>query len=275
MPPAGAGNPLAEEQIVTIARWVDLGMPAEAPDVPRPATAILPKPKVSDRDRQFWPFVKPVRPSVPAVKDARRVRTAIDAFVLAALEAKGLTFAPDSSKQALMRRDYFDLLGLPPSPEQVQTFLADNRPDAYERLVDQLMASPHYGERWGRAWLDVAGYTDTDELVDWRNAPRYTPDIRDALIATGYLRNVVDKRGQTGLFMQMEAISSGLLGLRRARVAIITSTIRSRNSTTTGWPRTLPLCSSMKRNPWRSFSPGCPRRSRKRSRTTTRKSIGR
>src|SRR5262249_36964457 len=116
---------------------------------------------VSSRDREFWAFRPPARPELPPVKDAARVRTPIDAFVLAKLEAKGLTFSPDADRVTLVRRLSFDLLGLPPSPEEVDAFLADARPDAYERLVDRLLASPHYGERWGRHWLDAAGYADT------------------------------------------------------------------------------------------------------------------
>jgi hypothetical protein len=98
---------------------------------------------------------------VPHVRHAERVRTPVDAFLLARLEGKGLTFAADADRTTLLRRACLDLLGLPPAPEEVDAFLADDRPDAYERLLDRLLASPHFGERWGRHWLDVAGYTDT------------------------------------------------------------------------------------------------------------------
>jgi hypothetical protein len=143
--------------------------------------------------------------------------------------------SPDADRTTLLRRAYLDLIGVPPAPEEVGAFLADDRPDAYERLLDRLLASPHFGERWGRHWLDVAGYADTvgfdigdntiiqsegkwryrdyviaafnqdkpynrfvteqlagDELVDWRNAPRFTPEIRELLIATGFLRTARD-----------------------------------------------------------------------------------
>src|SRR5258707_2590315 len=92
--------------------------------------------------------------------NAQRVRTPIDMFELATLEAKGVAFPPDAPKLTLMRRAYYDLIGLPPSPEEIQAYIADKKPDAYERLIDRLLASPHYGERWGRHWLDVAGYND-------------------------------------------------------------------------------------------------------------------
>jgi hypothetical protein len=187
-------------------------------------------------DRQHWAFRPPARPALPAVRHADRARTPVDTFLLARLESRGLTFSPDADRVTLLRRAALDLLGLPPSPEEVDAFLADPRPDAYEQLLDRLLASPHFGERWGRHWLDVVGYADTvgfdtdannlilsegkwryrdyviaafnqdkpydrfvteqlagDELVDWRNAPAFTPAIREALIATGYLRTARDQ----------------------------------------------------------------------------------
>src|SRR5205807_2991366 len=102
---------------------------------------------------------KPQAP--PAVKNTKWVRTPIDRFILAKLEAKGLHPNPPADKATLLRRASFDLIGLPPTPEQVQAFLADNSPQAFEKVVDELLASPHYGERWGRHWLDLARYADT------------------------------------------------------------------------------------------------------------------
>src|SRR5262249_47932771 len=110
--------------------------------------------------RDFWAFRKPVRSAVPKPKNARLVRTPIDAFLLAKLESKGFTFSPEAPKATLLRRATLDLTGLPPTPEERAAFLDDHRPDAYERLIDRLLATPQYGERWGRHWLDVAGYTD-------------------------------------------------------------------------------------------------------------------
>ena len=109
----------------------------------------------------WWSFKKPVRPAVPAVKDAARVRNPIDAFILAKLEEKKLHLAPEADRRTLARRAYFDLHGLPPTPEQVEEFVNDKSPDAYEKLVDRLLASPRYGERWGRHWLDLVRYADT------------------------------------------------------------------------------------------------------------------
>src|SRR5262249_31537905 len=110
----------------------------------------------------WWSFVKPVRPPVPTVKEAPRVKNPIDAFILAKLEAKGLQPAPQASRSTLIRRLYFDLVGLPPKPEEVQAFEKDPAEDAYDKLVNRLLDSERYGERWGRHWLDVARYADSD-----------------------------------------------------------------------------------------------------------------
>ncbi|MEX2560386.1 MAG: DUF1549 domain-containing protein, partial [Pirellulales bacterium] len=117
-------------------------------------------PKVSDDDRQFWAFRAPRKTPLPTVAQADRIRTPIDAFLLARLEAKGLSFSSEADRSTLIRRAYLDLIGLPPTPEAVTAFLHDTGADAYERLIDELLASPHYGERWGRHWLDAAGYVD-------------------------------------------------------------------------------------------------------------------
>jgi len=226
MPPEGEPAPTAE-QVALLRAWVATGAPGGdgSSDLDAP-------PRVSEADRSFWSFRPPQRPAVPAVRDSTRVRTPIDAFLLARLEAAGLTFNPDAPKPVLLRRLTFDLWGLPPTPEQLAEFLADERPDAYERLVDRLLADPAYGERWARHWLDVAGYADSDgylaadrlrpeawryrdwvvralnadmpydqfllhqlagdELFDWRRAPELTEEMADALVATGFLRCASD-----------------------------------------------------------------------------------
>lgn len=116
--------------------------------------------EASAPDSPHWAFQKPIKGRPPEVKNAGRVHTAIDAFLLAKLESKGLTLSPDADKVTLLRRAYLDLIGLPATPKEADEFLKDSRPDAYERLIDRLLASPHYGERWGRHWLDAAGYVD-------------------------------------------------------------------------------------------------------------------
>jgi hypothetical protein len=112
--------------------------------------------------RQHWAFVPPQRPAVPVPDNSAWVRTPIDAFVLARRERQGIPPAPPADRRTLLRRVYLDLIGLPPTPEEQRAFLEDTAPDAYERQVERLLASPHYGERWARHWLDVARYADTN-----------------------------------------------------------------------------------------------------------------
>ena len=151
MPPEGAGDPLTDEQVGVLRAWIEQGAvwPASPDGRGEP---------VSDH----WAFRRPVAPTVPAVADRGWVRTPIDAFVLARLEKAGLKPAHEADRRTLIRRLSFDLLGLPPTPDEVKAFVAEKRPDAYERLVDRILASPHYGERWARRWLDKARYADTN-----------------------------------------------------------------------------------------------------------------
>jgi len=140
---------------------------------------------ITEEERAYWAFQPIQRAKVPQLKnaaDAARVRTPIDAFLLAKLAEQGLTFNPDAGKRTLLRRVMLDLTGLPPTPEEVATFLADDAPDAYERLVDRLLASPHYGERWGRHWLDIAGYADSEGYTDADPVRLWTWRYRDYVI---------------------------------------------------------------------------------------------
>ncbi len=127
-----------------------------------------------------WAFRKPVKPAVPKVSDATWVRNAIDSFVLARLDREGLKPSAEAERATLLRRVSLDLVGLPPTPEEVDAFLADQSPDAYERRVDGLLASPHYGERWARRWLDVARYADTNGYE--KDRPRSIWPYRDWVI---------------------------------------------------------------------------------------------
>ncbi len=156
MPPRGK---LTQEQINTLTRWVKLGAPWSA------STVVAKRhgpPPVDEQARNFWSFRPVVRPGVPEVKHAGWVRTPIDAFLLAKLEAAGLMPASPASKTALLRRLTYDLTGLPPTPEEVDAFLADESPGAYEKMVDRLLASPQYGEHWARHWLDLVRYAETN-----------------------------------------------------------------------------------------------------------------
>ncbi|HEV3300192.1 MAG TPA: DUF1549 and DUF1553 domain-containing protein [Planctomycetaceae bacterium] len=177
-----------------------------------------PRQSFSAEERAHWSFQAVHRPPVPRARAANRVETPVDAFVLAKLEERGLGFSPPCDRRDLMRRVTFDLLGLPPTPIEVDAFVADPAPDAYERLIDRLLSSPHYGESWGRMWLDLVRFAETagykaDPLrpLAWKyrdfvvrafntNVPydRFVqeqiagdelfPDDVDAQIATGYLR---------------------------------------------------------------------------------------
>lgn len=169
MPPAEhqsrlAYRPITSTELQELRRWIADGarFAQESPDSIRPG----PDPLVSDDDRRFWSFQPPRRPPIPPVRSQDLVRTPIDAFLLAKLEGKDLSFSPEAERLTLMRRAYFDAIGLPPSPQEVQAFLADRDPEAYERLVDRLLESPRHGEHWARRWLDAAGYADSEGQAD-------------------------------------------------------------------------------------------------------------
>lgn len=226
---------LSESQVDLLRRWLASGAKTVGEkEAPLEDTEITSR--VTAEDRQFWSFRTPTRPAVPIVQHTDRVRTPIDAFLLAKLEAQAampsLSFNRDADKPVLIRRLYMDLLGLPPTTQQLDEFMSDTSHEAYERLVDRLLASPAYGERWGRHWLDVAGYADSDgylaadrlrpeawryrdyviralnadlpydrflveqvagdEITDWRRASELTPEMIDGLVATGFLRTALD-----------------------------------------------------------------------------------
>ncbi|MCH2203452.1 MAG: PSD1 and planctomycete cytochrome C domain-containing protein [Fuerstiella sp.] len=146
---------LTEDQISTIRRWIRAGIPAKETVVRLP-----PRTMIRESDRQFWAFQTPVKTAPPAVQLKNRVRTPIDRFLLKQLEENRTSFAPDADKATLLRRAHLALTGIPPSPKQLEEFLADQRPNAWNLLIDRLLQSPQYGERWGRHWLDAVGYVD-------------------------------------------------------------------------------------------------------------------
>ena len=222
-----SGEKLSEQELEDIRQWIAAGAPAAHADL-----VVSTEPGMDPENRKHWAFQPPQRPSIPEVRTAARVRTPVDAFLLAALEEQGLSFSPDADRITLLRRIYFDLIGLPPTPQQIDRFLADRSADAYGRVIDQLLESTHYGERWGRHWLDLAGYADSeggeaadqlrdfawryrdyvirafnsdkaydqflreqlagDEYSDFRNYDGLPPDIVEPLEATGFLRMVAD-----------------------------------------------------------------------------------
>jgi hypothetical protein len=203
------------------------------------------------REHGHWAFRTPVRPQLPEVKDSTWLRNPIDRFILARLDKEGLKPAPEADRISLIRRLSLDLIGLPPTIEEVDAFLADSSDQAYDQLVNRLMNSPHYGERWARHWLDAARYADSDGFEkdkprqvwnyrDWvinalnRDLPydqfiieQIAGDLlpgatQDQIVATGYLRNsMINEEGgidpeqfrMEAMFDRMDAIGKGILGL--------------------------------------------------------------
>ncbi len=166
------GGKLSAEDAETLRIWIDQGAAwdASAPIVLSKADPLEDSP-IRPEERNYWAFKLPVRPPVPAGD-----KNAIDAFLRSVLAKKGIAHAPEADKTTLLRRAYFDLLGIPPTPAEAAQFLNDTAPLAWERLIDRLLASPHYGERWGRHWLDVARYADSNGFehdFDRPNAWRY------------------------------------------------------------------------------------------------------
>ena len=234
------GPRLTEEQIATLRAWIDQG--AQWPDA---ASIVL-----ANRTGH-WAYTAPQRPPLPALTTRHWVKTPIDAFVLARIEKEGLSPAPEADKATLLRRLSLDLTGLPPTLQELDAFLADKRPDAYTRQVERLLASPHYGERWARHWLDAARYADSDGFE--KDKPRFAWAYRDwvidalnkdlpydrfiveqiagdqlpnagqdQVVATGYLRNsMINEEGgvdpeqfrMEAMFDRMDAIGKGVLGL--------------------------------------------------------------
>jgi hypothetical protein len=179
MPPM---KKLPKEQIADLTQWILMGAPWPGSE------AVAPAPRkqefsISERDRAHWAFQPVKRSSVPTVQNPQWVRNPIDAFILAKLEEKGLSPNSLATRRDLIRRVQYDLTGLPPSPREVEQFVADSSPDAYEKLIDRLLASPRYGEKWGRHWLDLVRFAETNSYErDGRkpNAWRY----RDYVIRT-------------------------------------------------------------------------------------------
>jgi hypothetical protein len=229
MPSKESGKQLTEAQKLTLRKWI-----AEGAEY-----------------KQHWAFVPPTRPSPPTVKQADWAKNPIDQFALARLEAERLSPSPEADRVTLCRRLYLDMLGLPPTPEEVDEFVGDGASDACQKLVEKLLASPHFGERWGRLWLDAARYADSDGYE--KDKPRFVWFYRDwvvnalnhdlpydrfivhqlagdllpaagqdEIVATGFLRNsMINEEGgvdpeqfrMDAMFDRMDAIGKGILGL--------------------------------------------------------------
>lgn len=232
MPPDGR---LSGEEVATLERWIEMGSPWPGDDGkvrPKPVH----EPKITDEDRAYWAFQPVVKNAPPQPRDDAWCRNDLDRFVLAKLEANGLSPAEEAQPLTLVRRLYFDLIGLPPTPAQIDAFLADNQPGAYERLVDRLLDSPQYGERWARHWLDLVRYAESDGYKQdayrpdawhyrdyviraFNNDKPYDQFIReqiagdelapndlDALAATSYLRHWIYEYNQRDVRTQWDNI---------------------------------------------------------------------
>lgn len=231
MPPGE--KKLSAAEIEVLSRWIAAGAKTARPE----PESLTPGMIITEEDRNWWAF-QPIRKLEPPVaKPSDRGRTAIDRWLLRDLTAKGQGFNPDAERRTLIRRVTLDLIGIPPTPEEVEAFVADQSPNAYEKVIDRLLDSPHYGERWGRHWLDIAGYADSegynekdpirptawkyrDYVIRSLNAdkpfdafvreqlagdelvrPPYAelpPAELDKLIATGFLRMAADGSGNAG-----------------------------------------------------------------------------
>ena len=217
-------KPMPASEREVLEEWIRLGLP-EAAEVSAPAD------QVSTEDRSFWAFVPPVKHPLP--ETARGFTHPVDAFLESRMEPPGLSIRESADRETLVRRVYLNLIGLPPSPVELERFLADKDSGAWERLIDRLLSSPRYGERWAQMWLDVAGYADSegaqnedrlrphmwryrdyvirafnndkpfdrflleqlagDELADVEHASEITQELYDSIVATGFLRTAPDR----------------------------------------------------------------------------------
>jgi mono/diheme cytochrome c family protein len=243
---------LSDAQIAQVAAWIDLGAPYDRPLIEKAAKGKKPM-VVTDKDREFWAFRPLQDPPLPPVKHGAWCKTPIDRFILARLESHQLTPNPPADRRTLIRRAYFDLVGLPPPPEEVEKFLADRAPDAYGRLLDRLLQSPHHGEKWARHWLDIARFAESsgyehdydrpfayhyrdfvikafnqdlpyNTFVKWQIAgDEYEPDNPLAVTATGFLaagvhstqitKNLVEKERYEQLDDKLRTLGTAMLGL--------------------------------------------------------------
>ena len=236
MPPKG--DRLTAEQVGILRAWIDQG-------------ADWPESAAGNPGKDHWAFKSPVKGPLPAVSDPKWVRTPIDAFILARLDREGLKPSIEADRITLLRRLHFDLTGLPPTIAEVDAFLADKSPDAYDQAIERLLKSPHYGERWARHWLDAARYADSDGYEkdksrqvwfyrDWvinslNGDKPYDQFVReqiagdllpnatqDEIVATGFLRHsMLNEEGgvdpeqfrMDAMFDRMDALGKAVLGL--------------------------------------------------------------
>jgi len=205
MPPTSEGEGLSPKEIALLRAWIDQGANGPADE----------KPEADPR--AHWAFRSPVRPTLPRLRDGVHARNPIDVFLVAERDKHGVTTKPAAERAILLRRVYLDLIGLPPSREELAAFVADPAPDAYEKVVERLLASPQYGERWGRHWMDVWRYSDwwglgaevrnsqkhiwhwRDWIIESLNADKsYAQMVREMLAADEFYPNDLDRLRATG-----------------------------------------------------------------------------
>jgi cytochrome c553 len=172
------GKPLTEAQLAVIEKWIAQG----AKTAKAEPLALAPGPIISDEDREYWAFQPIQKPATPKHVEAQKMRTPVDAFVLAKMNEQSLQMAPEADRRTLIRRVTLDLTGLLPTPEEVDAFVADKSPLAYEQLVERLLASKNYGERWARHWLDVVGYADSNGYTEADSVRPHAWRYRDYVI---------------------------------------------------------------------------------------------
>jgi len=271
-------KPVEPQELKMLEQWIAAGAPVVEvqPDV----ATVEPDPFISDADRQHWAFQPPEEVVPPLLKPvSKSVRTVnpIDAFVARKLRIRNLDFSPAANRYTMLRRASMDLVGLPLGQEEIRQFISDPHPDAYEKLIDRLLASPSYGERWGQFWLDLAGYSDSegvqhsdpvrpfayrfrdyvvrafnddkpydrflleqiagDELIDYEKADTITEEIYDNLVATGFLR------------MSSDGTFAGITGFVPNRLDVIDDQIRILSSSVMGLSIRCARCHSHKFDP--------------------------
>jgi mono/diheme cytochrome c family protein len=252
MPKVGAK--LSDAAVASIRSWIDLGAPYDGPLIANRAKKKSWTERTLPGDaRHFWSFEPPAKVTPPVVNDNGWCKTGVDRFIFARQQAAGLAPSPRAGKQALIRRAYFDLIGLPPPPEEVEAFLKDGSEEAYAQLIDRLLADPHHGERWARHWLDLARFAEShgfehdydrpsayhyrdfviealardlpfDTFVKWQIAgDEYEPENPLALKATGFLaagvhstqitKNEVEKHRYDELDDKLSTLTTAFLGM--------------------------------------------------------------
>jgi mono/diheme cytochrome c family protein len=248
------GGPLPDSQIALIGKWIDSG--ATGPNDAAPEAKLA----------RHWSYVKPERPQPPGVRNASWIRNPIDAFILARLEKEGLAPSREAPRETLLRRLSLDLIGLPPTLAEIDAFEGDPGPDAYEKAVDRLLASPQYGERWARPWLDLARYADSNgyEKDRLRVAWKYRDWVIDALnkdmsfrdftiqqIAGDMLKDAtIDQRIATGFHRNTLLNQEGGIDVEEARWETLVDRVNTTSSVWLGSTMACAQCHSHKFDPF-------------------------